>query len=199
MDDKIVKIETYYAKKGPFQKGIQMLRKLASSTELDETLKWGVPVYTFQNKNVLGIIAFSSYFGLWFYNGSFLKDPHKVLENAQEGKTIAMRHWKFKSVEEIKAEKILAYIKEAIANQKQGRIHVVQKNKETVLPEILAQALNDNKELAAAYARFTPFKHREFCAYIETAKQLKTRETRLRKIIPMILEGVGLNDSYRSF
>ena len=85
MDDKIVKIETYYAKKGPFQKGIQMLRKLASSTELDETLKWGVPVYTFQNKNVLGIIAFSSYFGLWFYNGSFLKDPHKVLENAQEG------------------------------------------------------------------------------------------------------------------
>jgi uncharacterized protein YdeI (YjbR/CyaY-like superfamily) len=198
MGDKIVKIETYYANKGPFQKGIQMLRKLALSTELYETLKWGVPVYTFQNKNVLGIIAFSSYFGLWFYNGCFLKDPHKVLENAQEGKTKAMRHWKFRSVEEIDTEKVRAYIKEAIENQKQGRIHVVQKNRETVLPEILTQALNNNKELAEAYARFTPYKQGEFSEYLETARQLKTRETRLQKIIPMILEGVSLNDRYRS-
>jgi len=198
MSDTSVKIESYYAKKSPFQKGIQLLRKLALSTELEETLKWGAPVYTLQNKNVLGIMDFKSHFGLWFFNGHFLKDPYKVLENAQEGKTKAMRHWKFRSAEEIDTEKVLAYMKEAIENQKQGSIHIVQKNSETTLPELLAQALNDNKELAEAYAGFTPYKQREFCEYLETARQLKTRETRLQKIIPMILVGVGLNDRYRS-
>ena len=59
-------------------------------TELLETIKWGVPVYTLNDKNVLGMGAFKSYVGIWFFQGAFLDDPQKKLINAQEGKTKAL-------------------------------------------------------------------------------------------------------------
>ncbi len=112
------KIKAYYGKEGPFKKGIRVLRDLALQTELEEDYKWNAPIYTIEGKNVLGIVAFKHHFGIWFFNGSFLKDPKKVLENSQEGKTRAMRHWKFTAIDQINPKLILAYIYEAIENQK---------------------------------------------------------------------------------
>jgi uncharacterized protein YdeI (YjbR/CyaY-like superfamily) len=45
-------------------------------------------------KNLLGIGAFKNHFGLWFFQGSLLKQNTKLLVNAQEGKTQAMRQIK---------------------------------------------------------------------------------------------------------
>ena len=98
-----------------------VLRELILSTELIETVKWGIPVYKINDKNVLGIAAFKSYVGLWFYNGSFLKDEAGVLVNASEGVTKAMRQWRFTSLDEIDDKLVLKYLHEAIQNQKQGK------------------------------------------------------------------------------
>ena len=38
---------------------------------------------------------------------------------------------------------------------------------------------------------------REFAEYVADAKRAETRLTRLQKIIPMIKNGIGLNDKYR--
>ncbi|NNJ87831.1 MAG: hypothetical protein HKP53_00390 [Eudoraea sp.] len=191
------KLEVFYAKEGPYKEGLAKLRELALQTDLEETLKWGAPVYTINNKNVLGIIAFKSYFGLWFYNGCYLKDPEKVLENAQEGKTKAMRHWKFQSVQEIPTQKVLSYIKEAIENQKNGLEWIPERTKKTIIPPELKEAITKNAALSASFKSLAPYKQREYCEYIATAKQEKTKQTRLKKIIPMILEGHGFNDKYR--
>lgn len=40
-------------------------------------------------------------------------------------------------------------------------------------------------------------KQREFAAYISSAKRAETRQARLQKIIPLILNKIGLNDKYR--
>lgn len=197
MADATAKIEAFYAKEGPFKAGIAKLRELALQTEFGETLKWGVPVYTIDKKNVLGIITFKSYFGLWFYNGCYLKDPEKVLENAQEGKTKAMRHWKFQSVDEIPTEKVLSYMKEAIENQKNGLEWKPEKTKKTIIPPELKVAFKKNATLSSMFKTLTPYKQREYCEYIDTAKQDKTKQSRLEKIIPMILKGYGFNDKYR--
>ncbi len=197
MVDATSKIEAYFAKEGPFKEGLAKLRELVLQTELTETLKWGAPVYTINNKNVVGVIAFKSYFGLWFYNGCYLKDPEKVLENAQEGKTKAMRHWKFQSVHEIPPQKVLSYIKEAIYNQKNGLEWILERKKETIIPPELKEAFTKNTALAASFKALTPYKQREYCEYIETAKQQKTKNNRLQKIVPMILEGSSINDKYR--
>ncbi len=58
--------------------------------------------------------------------------------------------------------------------------------------------LQNNSALKAAFEKFSPYKQKEFWEYMATAKQEKTKVTRLEKIAPMIMEGKGLNDKYRA-
>lgn len=173
------------------------LRSLLLTTELEEKIKWGFPVYTLKNKNVIGLGAFKSYVGLWFYQGVFLKDEKKVLINAQEGKTKAMRQWRFSSEKEMDEKLISVYILEAIQNQKDGKEIKATKNKELILPDEMVEYFSKNKNMKIAFEKFTPGKKREFVEYIKEAKRDATKIKRLEKISTMILEGVGLNDRYK--
>ena len=49
-----------------------------------------------------------------------MSDKDGLLINAQEGRTKAMRQWRFASVKEIRVRKIRDYVHEAIALQEQG-------------------------------------------------------------------------------
>jgi uncharacterized protein YdeI (YjbR/CyaY-like superfamily) len=191
------KIEAYYSKTQKFKEGIAQLREIVLKTELVETLKWGSPVYTINNKNVLGILAFKNHFGLWFYNGVFLSDPKGVLVNAQEGKTKSMRHWKFKSERDIDEVVVLSYIEEAITNQKKGLEIKPSPKTEIIIPKLLKDVLLENPGLSEQFNTLAPYKQRDYCEYISDAKQQKTKESRLEKIIPMISKGIGLNDKYK--
>lgn len=177
---------------------LDALKSIIAKTELEETIKWGGPTFTVNNKNVIGIGGFKSYVGIWFFNGVYLKDEAKMLVNAQEGVTKALRQWRFSSKEEILGSEklILQYIAEAIANEKAGIVKKPQK-KEYVVSELLRAALDENPKLAEAYGKFTPYKQNEFSEYIESAKREETRLARLEKIRPMILDNIGLNDKYR--
>jgi len=157
----------------------------------------GAPTYVLEGKHVVGLGAFKAYAGLWFHQGAFLKDEAGVLLNAQEGKTKTLRQWRFQSKEEIDAKKVRAYILEAIENQKQGREILPEKKKPLEIPPALEEAFNQNTRLATAFENLNLTKKREFSEYIAEAKRATTKTTRLEKIIPMILEGVGLNDKYR--
>lgn len=190
--------EGYYEQEHLFKDAILKLRDIAIKTEAIETCKWGMPVYTIQNKNVFGICRFKEFFGVWFFNGVFLKDPKKVLRNAQNGKTKAMRHWNFTKNEEIDTNGVLAYMNEAIANQKLGKVIPPQKKSSSFkIPELLQTELNSLPKLKDAFDTFPAYKQKEFCEYITEAKQEKTKLKRLAKIVPMILSGTGLNDAYR--
>lgn len=193
----LAKVDAYYVKEQPFKEGIAILRELALATELTETCKWGAPIYTIENKNVLGILAFKHHFGIWFYNGVFLKDPKQVLQNAQEGKTKAMRHWKFTSVAEIDSKAITAYILEAIDNQNKGVALIPEDKKKAPIPTLLAIALANDSLLKSKFEDFTPYKQTEFIAYIAEAKREATKVTRLKKCIAFIHDGIGLHDKYR--
>ncbi len=115
--------EEYIANNKVWQQSLILLRDILLSTQMTETIKWGVPVYTFEGKNIVGTAAFKSYVGLWFFQGALLKDKKKKLINAQAGKTKALRQWRFDSVKEIEEEleTIKLYLEEAILNQKQGK------------------------------------------------------------------------------
>ena len=182
-----------------WNKELSFLRGIVLNSELEETIKWGAPVYTYNKKNILGIAAFKNYFGLWFFQGATLNDTHQILINAQEGKTAALRQIRFNSIQDIDPEIIKAYIEEAIQNQKDGKIiKPIKKNASALkTPSILAQSLKDNK-LEEAFNNCTIAKKNEFINYILEAKQEATKLRRIDKIIPMIKDGVSLNDKYRS-
>lgn len=194
---KITSVEEYIEHNSHYGEALTILRTIILSTELEETIKWNSPVYALNGKNVLSIGAFKHHFGLWFFNGVFLKDEHNLLEQAQE-KTKGLRNMKMTSVDQINKSVVLAYIKEAIENQKLGKEITPEKKGKTVdIPQELNTVLKQDKALLDSFKTLTPFKQREYCEYIETAKRDATKQTRLEKITPMILKGIGLNDKYR--
>ena len=184
-------------KTNQWENELEQLHAIICKTPLVETTKWGGPVYTYNNKNVVGIGGFKSYFGIWFFNGVFLKDEKKLLINANEENTKSLRQMRFNSVKEIDEKLILAYIKEAIEIEEKGLV-IPKEKKETIIPELLQNELDKNSELNDKFNTFSPYKQREFIEYIITAKQEKTQISRLQKVILMILEGRGLNNKYRA-
>ena len=193
----ILEKENKWNKTNQWENELEQLHAIIRKTPLVETTKWGGPVYTYNNKNVLGIGGFKSYFGIWFYNGVFLKDEKKLLINANEENTKSLRQMRFNSGNEIDEKLILAYIKEAIEIEGKG-LAIPKEKKETIIPELLQKELDRNLELSSKFNSFSPYKQREFIEYITSAKQEKTQMTRLEKVITMILEGRGLNDKYRA-
>ena len=174
------------------------LRKILNATGLQETVKWGAPCYTSGGKNIVGIGAFKSYVGLWFFQGALLSDPGKELVNAQKGKTKAMRQWRFHSAKDIRANSIKAYVAEAIELAASGKQIKAERNKPVVIPSELKAALAADKAVAGAFDGLTPGKRREYAEYIADAKRAATKAKRIEKILPMIADGQGLNDKYRS-
>jgi uncharacterized protein YdeI (YjbR/CyaY-like superfamily) len=193
------KIINYIEKKQQWKPELELLRKVVLACDLEETIKWGAPVYMSNGKNILGLSAFKSYVGLWFFQGGTLKDTHKVLMNAQEGKTAAMRQWRFSSLEEIDVNLIKTYVKEAIDNQEKGNIIKPQKNtKPLIIHPLLQKELASNTEFSKQFESFSLSKKREYADHISEAKREATQQKRLEKIIPMILNGVGLYDKYKN-
>lgn len=175
---------------------IELLKSIVCKTPLVETTKWGGIVYTYDDKNVLGLGGFKNYFTIWFFKGVFLKDEANVLVNANEENTKSLRQWRFTSKDDVNEKMVLQYIYEAIEVEKAG-LEIKPEKKETVIPLLLQQELDANTSLQENFLLLTPFKQREYCEYIDTAKREETKLSRLEKIKPMILQGIGLNDKYR--
>jgi len=186
-----------YITESPRRGELERLRAILQSTELEEWVKWGGPCYTVAGKNVVGLGAFKSYFGLWFHQGALLADKDKVLTNAQEGKTKALRQWRMTSMDDIDEKKIKRYLKEAISLAKEGREIAPDRNKPLTAPAELSKALREDKAAGAAFKKLTLGQRREYADHIVDAKRADTKERRLEKILPMIKAGKGLNDKYR--
>jgi uncharacterized protein YdeI (YjbR/CyaY-like superfamily) len=191
-------VDIFIGKHENFSMPLNEIREIILSTNLEETIKWGMPTYTLNNKNIVGIGAFKTHYGVWFFQGGLLKDTHKVLINAQEGKTQAMRQWRFTKDSIIDKKLLLSYLEEAISNEKKGyRINPTKKTKPLIIPVELSEFLVNNTKLAYSFNSLSISKRKEFAEYINTAKKVETKVKRLEKITPMILNNIGLNDKYR--
>ncbi|WP_420553382.1 YdeI/OmpD-associated family protein [Tenacibaculum aiptasiae] len=196
MNEKVVQ---YITDKNNWTQELNLLRSVLIELPLEETIKWGSPVYVYKGKNIVGMSAFKNYCGLWFFQGSFLKDDQKVLENAQEGKTKAMRQWRFYKIEEIDVDLLKSYVLEAIKNSEEGKELKPKRNtKPLIIPDELQSELDKDEKLKESFEKFTLSKKREFSDHISEAKREATKLKRLEKIIPMILNGVGLYDKYKN-
>ena len=178
------------------------LRKVVLSTGMDEAMKWSFPCYMHGARNVVGLGGFKSYFGLWFFDGNLLSDPDKILTNAQQGKTKSMRQWRMTSASQIKVRKIKSYLAEAMSvAQDNVTPKKAPKKKATpktiAVPPELEGALKSDSKAARAFGKLTPGRQKDYAEYISNAKRAETKVKRLAKILPMIKQGVGLNDKYR--
>jgi uncharacterized protein YdeI (YjbR/CyaY-like superfamily) len=181
----------------PWQNELEKLRSIIIKTNLTPEIKWDMEVFTVDGKHVVGYLGFKNFFSLWFYNGVFLNDKYKVLVNAQEGKTKALRQWRFTSASEIDEGKILEYVNEAIENEKSGKVWKPEKSGQIEIPELMHASFEQDQQLKSAFENLTPYKQKEYIEFITSAKREETKLSRLDKIKPMILSGRGLNDKYK--
>ena len=171
------------------------LRTIILDCDLAEDFKWGQPCYTLDGRNVVLMHGFKDYCALLFFKGALLKDPKGILIQ-QTANVQAARQIRFTSAQEIaKLEKVLkTYIRNAIEVEKSGAKVEFKQTTEFSWPDEFERKVDDMPALRTAFEALTPGRQRAYLLHFSSAKQAKTRESRIEKCIPRILDGKGLDD-----
>jgi uncharacterized protein YdeI (YjbR/CyaY-like superfamily) len=175
---------------------LEYLRKIVLDCGLVEEVKWGVPCYSYQNTNVLIVSAFKDYCAISFFKGVLLQDDTGILQkpgpNSQSARMV-----KFTSAMEVlqQSSTIQDYIYEAIEVERAG-LKVTFSKKPEPVPEEFQHFLDNDPNLEMAFESLTPGRQRGYLLYFSAPKQSKTKNARIEKCIPMIMEGIGLHDRY---
>ncbi|HVW61677.1 MAG TPA: YdeI family protein [Puia sp.] len=189
------KVDFFFDKAGQWQKEFEQLRTIVLDCGLTEELKWGQPCYSLQKGNIVLIHGFKEYCALLFFKGALLKDTHGILiqqtENVQSARQV-----RFTNLRQIvRMEAILrTYIYEAIEVERAGLKVKLKKTKEFPVAEEFQSKLDKLPALKAAFYALTPGRQRGYLLHFSQPKLSKTREARVKKYIPQILKGKGLND-----
>jgi len=189
------KVDFYFDEAKKWQKEMEQLRSIALDCQLTEELKWGTPCYTLGKSNIVLIHAFKDYCAFLFFKGVLLKDTDHIL--IQQSKNVqAARQIRFKSVNEIIEIKatLKAYIYEAIEIEKAGLQVKLKKTEDFEVAEEFQTKLASIIELKTAFEALTPGRQKAYLLHFSQPKQAKTRESRIEKAMPQILNGKGLND-----
>lgn len=189
------KVDFYFNKAEKWQGELEKLRAIILDCGLSEELKWGVPCYTFQNSNIVLIHVFKEYCAMLFFKGVLLNDAHNILvqqtENVQSARQI--RFTQVKQIVEL--EPVLkTYIYEAIEVEKAGIKVDLKKTTAYTVPEEFQSKLDELPALKTAFGALTPGRQRAYLLHFAAPKQSKTRQSRVEKCMPQILNGKGLND-----
>ncbi len=189
------KVDWFFAKDTKWKDEYSELRNLVLDCNLTEELKWGCPCYTMDKSNIVLIHGFKNYCALLFMQGALLKDPEGILiqqtQNVQSARQI-----RFADIQDILTKKSIlkSYIQEAIELNKAGIKVELKKTTEYQVTEEFQVVLDEMPELKTAFEALTPGRQKGYLLYFSSPKQVKTREARIEKYIPKILEGKGLED-----
>jgi uncharacterized protein YdeI (YjbR/CyaY-like superfamily) len=173
------------------------LRSVAQSCGLVEEVKWGVPCYTLDGKNVLSISALKDAAVIGFFKGALLDDPSGLLV-APGPNSQAVRQAKFTTAAEVEAaqEALLSLIASAIEVEKAEKSIVFSPSPEP-WPEELLSAFAEDPGFEAAFRALTPGRQRGYVLHFSSAKQSATRSSRIEKHRNAIFNGKGMHDDFK--
>ena len=188
-------LDAWFAKARTWRDERARLRSILLDCDLVEHLKWAKPTYTHDGANIVLIMPLKETCALLFMKGALLKDPKGLLIQPGENSQSA-RQMRFTSVAEIgRLEKsIKSYVKQAVDVEKAGLKVAFKKSSDLVYPKEFQDRLDRNTALREAFLKLTPGRQRQYHLYFTGAKQSATRESRVEKAIPLILDGMGMND-----
>ena len=191
------KVDAYISQTQDFAKPIlNHLRKLihVACPQVEESIKWGHP--HFEYKGLLcNMAAFNKHCAFGFWKAALMKDADLLKENNIN----AMGHsGKLKLLSDLPKDKIIiARVQEAALLNEQGiplspKKHSGKKS-EIVLPLLLKNELQKNKEVAEKFNNLTPSHRKEYVEWIEHAKKEETKLKRIASIIKWVMEGKTRN------
>ena len=189
------RVDFFFSKARKWQEEFEQLRRIILDCGLTEELKWGVPCYTFQKRNIVLIHGFKDYCAMLFFKGALLQDANSILiqqtKNVQAGRQI-----RFTDVRELveMTPTLKAYIYEAIEVEKAGLKVEFKKTTDFIIPEEFQAKLDKSPALKTAFDALTPGRQRAYIFHFSQPRQSETRASRVEKWLPQILHGKGLAD-----
>ncbi len=189
------KVDFFFNKAKNWQQEFEKLRTIILDCGLTEELKWGCPCYTYDRKNIVLIHGFKEYCAVLFFKGALLADPKGILIQQTENVQVP-RQVRFTNLKEVVklAPVLKKYIREAIEVEKSGLKPELKKTSEFSMPEEFDKILKEDAALKRAFKELTPGRQRAYLLHFSSAKQSKTRVSRIEKAVPQIMEGRGLDD-----
>lgn len=184
----------WFDKQHEWRAPLLALRDIMLDCPVDEAFKWRGPVYTAHDGNVAVIWSMKAHCGLGFFKGVLLDDPETLLV-APGPNSRSTRMIPFTDDAEVRrlAPVLKEYVAQAVANEAAG-LKVAFPKDDLDLPEELLSRLEADPELQEAWDALTPGRRRGYVLQISGAKQAKTREARIDKWTPRILDGKGMHD-----
>ncbi len=176
---------------------LRMLIETAVDCGLTEESKWGVPCYTYEQKNVLTISALRDCCAVSFFKGALLNNEAGLLEKPGPN-TQAARLIRFTTIQQIREhlDEVKRLMFEAIEVERAG-LDVPRLTNPEPLPPELEQRFTMDPTLQAAFEALTPGRQRGYVLYFSAPKKAITREKRIEQCAAKILNGEGLHDEYR--
>jgi hypothetical protein len=165
---------------------------LSADPSIVEDWKWG-PNYA-SNGMVCGYGAFQKHIKLTFFNGAAMNDAEGLFNHCVDNEF--SRSIKYTAEEEIDEAMLTRYIRDSVAVNAKGFKREV-KNKTVDVPQELQQALAANEKALAFFEGLSYGYKKEFVELVTMAKQEKTRQERIAKVVDHCAEGKKLNDKYK--
>ena len=196
------KVDQYILNAQPFAQPIlEHLRALIheSCPVVVETIKWGMPHFEYNGKNLCSFAAFKKHCSLTFWMAGEMKTFKKLNKDNTEG----MGHFgKITSAEDLPSNKDLkACFKEAMTLLDND--FVLKRNKpgdqkEIEIPDYFTKALKTNKKAKANFDKAAYSWKKEYVEWIAGAKTEATREKRMNTALEWIAEGKARNWKYET-
>jgi uncharacterized protein YdeI (YjbR/CyaY-like superfamily) len=189
------KVDAFLARSADWREAFEALRAIVLDSGLAEDLKWGQPCYSTEGRNVVLMHGFKDYCALLFMKGALFKDPNGLLVQ-QTANVQSARQIRFANAGEVRQLEpvIKAYVDEAIELEKAGARVARKTTAEFPVAGEFQAKIDALPALKAAFRALTPGRQRGYLLYFAAPKLAKTREARVEKCVPLILEGKGLDD-----
>ena len=196
------KVDDYILKSASFSQPIlYKMRAIIeeAETHIEETIKWGFPCFTFQNKIICSFSAYKNHCVFRFWQGASLEDSDGIL--AKVGETEMGELSKIKNLEDLpKSEVLIKYIRAAIELSQKGSAKkpLTKEKKLTIdlksydLPDIF----NSFPKQAEKFDSFSPSHRKEYISWIFEAKTEETKLKRIKTMMEWLLEGKSRNWKY---
>lgn len=188
-------VDFFFERESQWKQEYLKLRTIVLRSGLAEVLKWGVPCYTLEDKNVVLIHGFKEYCALLFHKGALMKDTAGILirqtENVQAARQIRFRD--VKDITELEST-LESYLTDAMAVERSGQKIQKKATAAFPVPDEFREKLETIPGLRTAFEALTPGRQRAYLFFFSRAKLSETRKGRVERFLPHILSGKGMDD-----
>jgi uncharacterized protein YdeI (YjbR/CyaY-like superfamily) len=192
------RIDAYIARQADFARPIlEHLRRIVreAAPEVEETIKWSMPHFTYKGRLFAGIAAFKAHatFGLWQANA--------VLGETGSERDAMGQFGRLSSIADLPPEaELKALIARAASVAAAGPKPRPKKppKPELPTPDDLRAALDAEPKAAATFDAFPPSCRREYVEWVTEAKRPETRAKRLAQTVEWLAKGKRRNWKYEN-